>query len=148
MIEMYPNHLMLLKIYAYFLSDVMNNEEEAVEINSKVKSFLSNQSNLQNRIQDQNGSGVSDENKFFGYNTKTVLITMTVTPSDIGNVVNANFETKTLLGYKNKELKGKNVRILMPKILSDNHDSFIQNYFETAKAKILEVRRIVLAKDK
>ena len=73
---------------------------------------------------------------------------MTVTPKDIGNIVNANFETKELLGYKNKEIKGKNVRILMPKILSDNHDSFIQNYFETAKAKIIEVRRIVIAKDK
>jgi len=53
------------------------------------------------------------------------MITMTVTPRDIGNIVNANFETKELLGYKNKEIKGKNVRILMPKILSDNHDSFI-----------------------
>lgn len=73
---------------------------------------------------------------------------MTVTPKDIGNIVNANFETKSLLGYKNKEIKGKNVRVLMPKILSDNHDSFIKNYFETAKAKILEVRRIVIAKDK
>ncbi|CDW76577.1 pas domain s-box family protein [Stylonychia lemnae] len=147
MIDMYPNHMMLLKIYAYFLSDVMNNEEEASEINSKVKSFMSNQSNLQNRVQEQSNNE-ADENKFFGYNTKTVLITMTVTPKDIGNIVNANFETKELLGYKNKEIKGKNVRILMPKILSDNHDSFIQNYFETAKAKIIEVKRIVIAKDK
>eukprot|EP00347_Sterkiella_histriomuscorum_P019286 403342226 len=146
MIEMYPNHLMLLKIYAYFLADVMNNEEEAFEIHSKAKSFLSNQQNLQNKEQDNANN--HDENKFFSYNSKTVLITMTVTPKDIGNIVNANFETKQLLGYKNKEIKGKNVRILMPKILSDNHDSFIHNYFETAKAKILEVRRVVIAKDK
>lgn len=47
---------------------------------------------------------------------------MTVTPKDIGNIVNANFETKSLLGYSHKELVGRNVRILMPKILSDNHD--------------------------
>ena len=50
---------------------------------------------------------------------------MTVTPKDIGNIVNANFETRSLLGYKHNEIKGKNVRILMPKILSDNHDDFI-----------------------
>lgn len=64
---------------------------------------------------------------------------MTVTHKDIGTIVHANIETQTLLGYKSKDLKGKNVKMLMPKILSDNHDSFIKSYFETAKAKILEV---------
>lgn len=47
----------------------------------------------------------------------------------------------SLLGYKNKEIINKNVRILMPKILSENHDLFIKNYFNTAKAKILEQKR-------
>lgn len=46
MIEMYPNHLMLLKIYAYFLADVMNNEEESFEIHSKAKAYMANQANL------------------------------------------------------------------------------------------------------
>ena len=73
---------------------------------------------------------------------------MTVTPKDIGNIVNANFETKHLFGYMASELKGKNVRMLMPKILSDNHDNFIRNYFETAKAKILEKQRLVIGKNK
>lgn len=36
----------------------------------------------------------------------------------------------------------------MPKILSDNHDTFINNYFETARAKILEIKRMVFAKNK
>lgn len=36
----------------------------------------------------------------------------------------------------------------MPKILSDSHDSFIKNYFETAKSKIFEKKRLVIAKDK
>ncbi len=73
---------------------------------------------------------------------------MTVTKKDIGTIVHSNSETRRLLGYKSKDIKGKNVKILMPKILSDNHDSFINNYFETAKAKILEVQRIVIAKDR
>lgn len=106
---------------------------------------MSNQAYLKNKMSNKVNQ---DENKFFGYNTNTVLITMTVTPKDIGKIVNANFETKELLGYRGKEIKGKNVRILMPKLLSDNHDSFIQSYFETAKAKILEVKRVVIAKDK
>lgn len=42
MIEMYPNHLMLLKIYAFFLADIMNNEEESYEIHSKAKSHMAN----------------------------------------------------------------------------------------------------------
>lgn len=64
---------------------------------------------------------------------------MTVTKNDIGRIVHSNYETRNLLGYKSKDIKGKNVRLLMPKILSENHDTFINNYFETAKAKILEV---------
>ncbi len=85
MTKLFPSHLMFLKIYALFLQDVMNNENEAAEIHAKVKSQLQNQDNQQN-LQ-------LNEEKFFGFNTKTVIITMTVTPKDIGNIVNANFET-------------------------------------------------------
>ena len=39
MIKMYPSHIRFLKLYASFLSDVMNNENESYEIKAKVKSF-------------------------------------------------------------------------------------------------------------
>ena len=141
MISFFPHHVVFQRIYASFLGDVMNNENEAFEIMAKVRAYLESSNNMHKL-------NYMNEDKFFGYNTGTVIITITVTPRDIGSITNASFETMRLLGYRHKELKGKNVRTLMPKILQDNHDSFLQNYFETAKAKILEVQRIVLAKDK
>jgi len=141
MLSLYPNHLLLLKIYAFFLSDVMNNEQEAMEYYAKAKGYIRNYHN--SAIKNS-----KDEDKYFGYNSKTAIIAITVTQKDIGRIINANFETKALLGYQNSEIKGGNVRVLMPKILADNHDTFIKNYFETAKAKILEQQRIVFAKSK
>jgi hypothetical protein len=91
MLSLYPNHLLLLKIYSFFLSDVMNNEQEALEYSSKARGFIQNQNNIMKNSK--------DEDKFFGYNTKTVIITMTVTTKDIGRIVNTNFEVKRLLGY-------------------------------------------------
>ena len=118
MLRLFPHHVMFQRIYANFLGDVMNNENEAYEINQRVRAYLESSNNMHKL-------NYMNEDKFFGYNTGTVIITITVTPRDIGNIVNANFETKKLLGYRHKELKGKNVRILMPKILQDNHDSFL-----------------------
>ena len=141
MIKLFPHHVQFQRIFAAFLGDVMNNENEAYEINQKVRAYLESSNNMHKL-------NYMNEDKFFGYNTGTVIITITVTPRDIGNIVNVNYEAKKLLGYRHKDLKGKNVRILMPKLLTDNHDSFLQNYFETAKAKILEQQRVVIAKDK
>lgn len=118
MISLFPHHVMFQRIYAGFLGDVMNNENEAYEINSRVKAYLESSNNMHKL-------NYMNEDKFFGYNTGTVIIVMTVTSRDIGNIVNANYETKNLFGYRHKELKGKNLRMLMPKILSDNHDGFI-----------------------
>lgn len=119
----------------------MNNENEAEEIMARVKMQLESANN-------KHKLKYLDEDKFFGYNTGTVIITITVTPRDIGNICNCNFEIAKFLGYHHKEVIGKNVRTLMPKILKDNHDSFLRNYFETAKAKILEQKRLIVAKDK
>ena len=50
MLGIFPSHLMLLKIYAYFLADVMNNEDEAMEIHTKALAIMQNQTNIQNQL--------------------------------------------------------------------------------------------------
>ena len=40
--NMFPNHVMLLRLFAYFLNDVMNNEHEAHEIILSMKSYEDN----------------------------------------------------------------------------------------------------------
>jgi|LauGreDrversion4_2_1035121.scaffolds.fasta_scaffold91914_3 hypothetical protein len=118
MMSLFPNHVVFQRIYASFLGDVMNNENEAIEILARVKAYLESANNMHKL-------NYLNEDKFFGYNTGTAIITITVTPRDIGNITNASYECMKLLGYRHKEIKGKNVRTLMPKILQDNHDSFL-----------------------
>ena len=97
MTNLFNHHVMFQRIYAGFLGDVMNNENEAYEINQRIKAYLESSNNMHKL-------NYMNEDKFFGYNTGTVIITMTVTPRDIGNIVNANFEAKNLFGYRHKEL--------------------------------------------
>lgn len=50
-----------------------------------------------------------------------------------------------MFGYKKGELEGKNVRQLMPNPFSQRHDSYLRNYLNTGKEKILNSVREVVA---
>jgi hypothetical protein len=73
MTRLCKNHVMFQRIYASFLNDVMNNENEANEIFARVRVHLDNTNNLHNIDN-------SNEAKFYGYNTGTIIVTITVTP--------------------------------------------------------------------
>jgi hypothetical protein len=52
------------------------------------------------------------------------------------------------LGYKSKDLIGKNVSILCPKPIAIYHDRLVQRYFETAVPTVIEIKRHLLASSK
>jgi PAS domain S-box-containing protein len=37
----------------------------------------------------------------------------------------------TLFGYSKTELRGKNISMLLPAVIADNHNSYIRNYITT-----------------
>jgi PAS domain S-box-containing protein len=53
-----------------------------------------------------------------------------------------------LLGYTLLEVIGRNVRMLMPEDVAAKHDSFVRNYLQTGKAKVIGTGRDVTAKSK
>lgn len=65
-----------------------------------------------------------------------------------GSIQAVNQAVTALFGYEEKELIGQNVKILMPKKYSKDHDSYIDNYNKTGQAKILDVGREVEGKHK
>lgn len=54
-----------------------------------------------------------------------------------GTIQYTNEAVSTLFGYTNKEMVGKNVKMLMPKMYSQDHDTYIENYVTTGKKKII-----------
>jgi PAS domain S-box-containing protein len=65
-----------------------------------------------------------------------------------GNIRNINLATERLFGYSRDELVGRNVSMLMPEPFSSEHNSYIQNFLRTGKAKIIGIGRDVIGKHK
>lgn len=68
---------------------------------------------------------------------------MTITPDAIimidksGTIQAAGQAVKKMFGYKREELVGRNVSILMPPSLRDEHDGHIARFLETGEAHII-----------
>ena len=65
-----------------------------------------------------------------------------------GTVESANPAVTRLFGYKNEELIGKNIKILMPEPDHSKHDQYIVNYHDTGIGKIIGKGREVVGKRK
>ena len=57
----------------------------------------------------------------------------------MGNVIHANDQIEGILGYKRKEVIGKNINIILPRPIARVHDQFIHRYFETAKPTVIDI---------
>jgi len=65
-----------------------------------------------------------------------------------GRILTFNPACERLFGYTPDEVKGRNVKMLMPPSYADNHDRFLSNYKRTAIPKIIGIGREVLAQRK
>lgn len=71
-----------------------------------------------------------------------------ITIDQQGNIRGANPATIRMFGYSENELIGQNVKILMPKPYSDEHDEYLKRYLETGEARIIGIGREVEGKRK
>lgn len=65
-----------------------------------------------------------------------------------GFVMGVNSAVKQVLGYREKELVGQNIGILMPSPHREHHDEYLERYQRTGKAKIIGKGREVVARRK
>lgn len=68
-----------------------------------------------------------------------------ITIDSSGIIKSTNRSVGRLLGWSERELVGKNIKILMPEPDSSNHDSYLRNYIKTGEQKIIGKGRDLVA---
>lgn len=62
-----------------------------------------------------------------------------------GIIVSANPAVEKLFAYREEEILGKNVKMLMPSPDQEQHDQYIENYHRTGIAKVIGIGRETIA---
>ncbi len=64
--------------------------------------------------------------------------------NDVGIIVSFNIAAEKMFLYEAKEVIGENIKIIMPKVYSDKHDAYLENYKRTGKKTIIGNGRDVI----
>ncbi|MFQ5451918.1 MAG: PAS domain S-box protein, partial [Nitrospinaceae bacterium] len=64
-----------------------------------------------------------------------------ITINEDGNIESFNSAAERIFGYSLSEVKGKNIKLLMPEPHASQHDEYIRNYLKTGQRKIIGIVR-------
>lgn len=126
--------------YKEFLRALLFIEDEEVHLDKMLRL-------KQEKIQNYKRDGRMIYDVELMYNENSILIQISTTNSNLGNIYKVNKGAAKYLGYSVEELESSNINIIMPKRIHENHDQYLRNYMESGRGNVLyQERKLFLRK--
>jgi len=141
MLDINRRNVGVLRSYAQFVGDVLNDP-------TLCASILVEADNAEDELSQEH---TRKENKFQFMGTvpsldsaseNLAVLSISDKAKNLGHITEANAATLVAFGYSRSDLIGKNVSHLLPEPLASRHDSFIQSYLSSGKARIMGTVRM------
>ena len=76
------------------------------------------------------------------------LVDGIITMDENSNILTFSKTAEVMFGYDENEVKGKNIKLLMPDLIANKHDQYLKDYIDTGEANIIGVAREVKVQHK
>ena len=122
-----------MEIYAQFKLEIMFDEGGSREVLDNIRIFEQKKAKSQQHLLDRRGAIDED--------TSYLIISASANAKTIGAILSVGSKIHPMFGYMPHETQGENVRMLMPRLIAKYHDTFVNRYFETGKARLMGMSR-------
>mmetsp|Transcript_29309 Transcript_29309/g.64857 ORF Transcript_29309/g.64857 Transcript_29309/m.64857 type:complete len:2212 (+) Transcript_29309:218-6853(+) len=140
-LQRHPDSWKLLRMYAKFLEFIKNDPWSASKWNTEADALQQAEEDMKNNVfSDLERSAGDDEAAV----KRAKEVKQALDDSRGVVIMNAhcivtvaNQAAHEMFGYSKNELRGKNVKLLIPAPFSEHHDMYVRNYINTGKESIL-----------
>jgi len=132
----------LMYYYNWFLKDFLQkkiilSEEEADDLFDE-DTYSVHSNDFLNLIKNDN----------IVFQDDSAIIHMSGNYTDLGKIIKTNKATAKIFGYSKDDLKNAYVNELMPSMIAQKHNSYLEAFIKTGKSKLLYSQKKTFAKDK
>ena len=69
--------------------------------------------------------------------SKILMVKVGISPENPGVIMDISYDLEQMLGYKEGRLSGKGLREILPPLISESHDIFINTFLETTRNTLM-----------
>ncbi|KAI9218891.1 hypothetical protein BC828DRAFT_407184 [Blastocladiella britannica] len=137
-LKLNPNSPQVLRQYALFLIEVMNDHKNGRELQERAD-------DLDEQGGEEEEGDEHEELDINLFSDENSVITISGAYDTVGRILHVNNKALSVLGYRRSELLNQNITTIVPAPFAEPHDEFMRLYLETGFSKIVERTRKVLA---
>ena len=128
LIRVKPDNFDLIKLYSYFIENVLNNQEKYRKIKSNISNsgYSSNSSSHEIQYSNFDINTLKDKDIF-----KYFLLS--ANKKDLANIIDLSTNLCPIFGYNRNELLGKNINNLIPELFHKAHNQLLYDFNEKSK---------------
>lgn len=81
------------------------------------------------------------------FSDQSAIVHISGNMADLGKILKTNKGAVDIFGYPKKELLSSNVNILMPRLISTKHTSYLESYIKTGRTRLLYSQKKMFGRD-